>query len=138
QVDVVAGGAPRAVVALLRLDVDGERRANRLAQLARDAALLAVRIAAQRMQPAEARTHRRLLLRELHGDLAREHVAPGERHAAQELEQHEGAEEFDYARHACSCRPPVKEVISRRRMGGWFSSKKFSSIGSTASASKGR
>src|SRR3569833_472164 len=43
HVDVVARGAPRAVVAARpRLDGDGLRRAHRLAQLARDAALLAV------------------------------------------------------------------------------------------------
>src|SRR4029079_8266968 len=65
QVDVVAGGAARAVGALLGLDVDRERRAHRLAQLARDAALLAVRIAAQRVQAAEARALRRPLLRAL-------------------------------------------------------------------------
>src|SRR5690349_2339295 len=49
EVDVVAGGAPRAVVALLALDRDRERGANRLAELARDAALLAVRITPQRV-----------------------------------------------------------------------------------------
>src|SRR6476660_7562940 len=51
QVDVVARGAARAVVALLALDGDGERGAHRLAQLAGDAALLPVRISAQRVQP---------------------------------------------------------------------------------------
>ena len=81
EVDVVARGAARAVVALLGLDGDRERRAHRLAQLARDAALLAVRIAAQRVQAAEARALRRLLLRELHGDLAREQVPAGEAQA---------------------------------------------------------
>src|SRR6185503_13556763 len=65
EVDVVARGATGPVLALLGLDVDRERRADRLAQLARDAALLAVRVAAQRVQPAEARAHRRLLLGEL-------------------------------------------------------------------------
>src|SRR5574342_570349 len=58
EVDVVARGAARAVGPLLRLDVDGERRAHRLAQLAGDAALLAVRVAAQGVQPAEARALR--------------------------------------------------------------------------------
>src|SRR5687767_4752821 len=99
QIDVVARGAARAVGALLRLDVDGERRAHGLAQLARDAALLAVRIAAQRVQAAEARADRRLLLRELHRDLAREHMAPGERHAAEKLEQQERLEKLENARH---------------------------------------
>ena len=48
-------------------------------------------IAAQRVQAAEARALRRLLLRELHRDLAREQVAPGQRHALHQLEQQEGA-----------------------------------------------
>src|SRR5689334_23752451 len=72
EVDVVARRAPRAVGALLGLDRDRERRTNRLAQLARDAALLAVRIPAQCVQAAKARAHRRLLFRELHGHLALE------------------------------------------------------------------
>src|SRR5262245_20894867 len=48
HVDVVAGGAAAAVGAWLGLDRDRERRADRLAKLAGDAPLLAVRIAAQR------------------------------------------------------------------------------------------
>src|SRR5712692_8420970 len=64
HVDVVAGGPPRAVVAARAgLDGDGLARADRLAQLAGDAALLAVRIAAQRMLAAEARRDRALLER---------------------------------------------------------------------------
>src|SRR4029077_8700271 len=47
EVDVVARGAAGAVVPLFRLDMDGERGAHRLAQLARDAALFPVRVAAQ-------------------------------------------------------------------------------------------
>src|ERR1700682_4119761 len=78
QVDVVARRAPRAVVALLALDGDRERGAHRLAQLARDAALLSVGIAPQGMQAPEARAHRRLLLRVHDGDLAREEVASRE------------------------------------------------------------
>jgi hypothetical protein len=52
------------------------RRAHRLAQLAGDAALLAVVVAAQRVQAAEARRQRRLLLRELHRDVRRQEVPP--------------------------------------------------------------
>src|SRR3990170_4271698 len=49
HVDVEAGGPPRAVVAPWpRLDGDGLSRADRLAQLAGDAALLPARIAPQR------------------------------------------------------------------------------------------
>src|SRR5262249_39992111 len=99
QVDVVARGAARPVLPLLRLDMDGERRTHRLAQLAGDAALLAVRVAAQRMQAAEARTLRRLLLRELHRDLAREEMPAGEEQAAPQLEQEERTEEIENAGH---------------------------------------
>src|SRR6185437_12558596 len=50
HVDVVARRPPRAVVpARTRFDSDGLRRANRLAQLAGDAALFAVRVAPERM-----------------------------------------------------------------------------------------
>src|SRR5262249_46004225 len=64
HIDVVPGGAPRAVIApRTGLDGDRLRRANRFAQLAGDAALFAVRIAAQRMFAAEARRNRILLER---------------------------------------------------------------------------
>src|SRR6478735_4159799 len=53
HVDVVAGGAAGAVVAArARLDGDGLRRADRLAQFAGDAALLAIGIAPERMLAA--------------------------------------------------------------------------------------
>src|SRR5882757_1925885 len=68
QVDVVARRAARAVVAHLALDRDRQRRAHGLAELAGDAALFAVFIAAQRVQAAEARRQRRLLFGELHRD----------------------------------------------------------------------
>src|SRR5690348_7889794 len=42
EVDVIPGRAPCAILACLRLDRDGERRADGLAQLARDATLLPV------------------------------------------------------------------------------------------------
>src|SRR3954452_18369303 len=50
QVDVVARGAAGAVGALVGFDGDGQRRAHGFAQLAGDAALFAVLVAAQRMQ----------------------------------------------------------------------------------------
>src|SRR5690606_33812868 len=83
EVDVVPGRAARAVGTDARLDRDRRRRADRLAELASDAALLAVRIAPERVQPAEARRLRRLLLRIEHRRLAREemlqrHTKPGE------------------------------------------------------------
>src|SRR5436853_5863134 len=67
EVDVVARRPSGAVIALLGLNRDRQRGAYRLAQLAGDAALFAVGIAAQRVQSPEARAHRRLLFRILHG-----------------------------------------------------------------------
>jgi hypothetical protein len=93
QVDVVARGAACAVGTLVRLDRDRQRRAHGLAQLAGDATLFAVVIAAQRMQAPEARRQRRLLFRELNGDLAGEHVLPGDRHALEKLQQREAGDE---------------------------------------------
>src|SRR3546814_20474740 len=55
HVDVVAGRPPAAVGPRLRLDRDRERRADRLAELAGDAALLAVRITDQHVPAAEER-----------------------------------------------------------------------------------
>src|SRR5215469_8864889 len=76
HVNVVAGGTPGAVVAA-RPGLDGDRlgRADRLAQLAGDAAFLAVRIAAQRMLAAEARRERSLLERIVESRLRLEEIA---------------------------------------------------------------
>ena len=63
QVNVVARRAPGAVFALVGLDGDRQRRANGLAQLAGNAALLAVRVAAQRVQTTKTRRLRRFLFR---------------------------------------------------------------------------
>src|SRR5687768_8128301 len=89
EIDVVARRAARAVGADVALDRDRERGADSLAELAGDAALLAVRIAAQRMQPAEARRLRRLLLRILDCDLPAEHLRPGDAHTLQQLRHQE-------------------------------------------------
>src|SRR6202012_1347058 len=70
HVDVVAGGAPRAAV-----DGDRLRGADRLAQLAGDAALLAVGIAAQRVLAAEARRQHALLVRIVERGLRLQKVA---------------------------------------------------------------
>src|SRR5215467_11496207 len=86
HVDVVAGGAARAVVAArARLDGDGLRRADRLAQLAGDAALLAVRVAPERMLAAETRRDRPLLEGIVERRLGFEEVAHGERERHHEL-----------------------------------------------------
>src|SRR5579883_1134165 len=66
HVDVVARRAPAAILARLGLDGDGERRTDRLAELAGDAALLAIGIAAQRMLAAEARRKRPLFIGVVH------------------------------------------------------------------------
>src|SRR5579863_3012639 len=64
HVDVVASGPAGAVVApRARLDGDRLSRTDRLAQLAGDASLLAVRIAAQRMLATETWAQRRFLMR---------------------------------------------------------------------------
>src|SRR5688572_12834869 len=85
QVDVVARRAPRAVRADVGLDRDGKRRAHRLAKLAGDAALLAVRVAPQRVQSPEARRLGRLLLRVVERDLGPEEIPDGYREPAQEV-----------------------------------------------------
>ena len=86
HVDVVARGAARAVVApRAGLDGDRLRRTDRLAQLAGDAALFAVRIAAQRVLAAKARRQRTLLERIIERRLRLEEIAH---------RQHEGLREF--------------------------------------------
>src|SRR5581483_5961259 len=91
HVDVVARGSPCAVVApRARLDGDRLRRTNRLAQLAGDAALFAVRVAAQRMLPAEARRDRVLFERIIDGCLRPKEIAHAEHKARQELPEENG------------------------------------------------
>jgi hypothetical protein len=89
QVDVVARGTARAVRGHVRLDGDGQRRAHRFAQLAGDAALFTVRVAAQRVQAAEARRLRGLLLRVVHGELRLEEFADGHAEPLEELPERE-------------------------------------------------
>src|SRR5215469_4315941 len=92
EIDVVARGAPGAIGCDIRVDGDAHRRADRLAQFAGDAALLAVRVAAQRVQAAKARRLRSLLLRVVERVLARPEGAPGHAHALEQLGQEEGLE----------------------------------------------
>jgi hypothetical protein len=54
HIDVVARSPPAAVHALLRLDCDGLRRADGLAQLASNAALLACGVPSESVFAAEA------------------------------------------------------------------------------------
>ena len=74
QVDVVARRTAAAVGAHVALDGDGHRRADRFAELAGDAALFPVLVAAQCVQAAKARRQWRLFFRELDGDVARQEV----------------------------------------------------------------
>src|SRR5689334_12516145 len=91
HVDVVARGAPRAVVPPRAcLDGDGLGRADRLAELAGDAALLAVRIAAQRVLAAEARRQRALLERIGQRRLRLEETAHAEEERRDERRQEYG------------------------------------------------
>ncbi len=87
HVDVVARRAATAVVAGFRLDRDRLGGADRLAQLARDAPLLAIGIATQRVLTPEARRDRVLLVRIVDRRLRLEEVAKGQRMALHELPQ---------------------------------------------------
>ncbi len=84
---------PGTVGALIRFDGDRQRRADGFAQLAGDAALLAVLVAAQGVQAAKAWRQRRLFLGELHRDLAAEGVLAGDGQALEQLDQHEAGQE---------------------------------------------
>src|SRR6202042_975836 len=92
HVDVVARGAARAVIAPRpRLDRDRLSRTNRLAQLAGDAPLLAVGVAAQRMLATEAGAERRLLMRVIQRRLRFEHVLNRQRERSHEFAQEQRA-----------------------------------------------
>ncbi len=55
EIDVIACRTPQAIGARIRINGDGERRADRLTKLAGNTALLAVRVAPQSMQTSESR-----------------------------------------------------------------------------------
>jgi hypothetical protein len=79
HVDVVTGGAARAVLAArARFDGDGLGRTDGLAQLAGDAALLAVGIAPQRMLAAEAWRQRPLFVGVVERRLRADEIFQGE------------------------------------------------------------
>jgi hypothetical protein len=73
-----------------RLGLDGDRlgRADGLAELAGDAAFLAIGIAAERVLPPEARALGVALMRIEHGRLGAGHVLQAERERAGEVHQH--------------------------------------------------
>src|SRR3989344_2149734 len=68
---------------------DGVHGAGFLAEPAGNAAFLAVGIAAQGVQAAEPRAHRRALLRILHRELAHEQMTPGHHESLQQLIEQE-------------------------------------------------
>src|SRR5262249_27404375 len=111
---VVTRRTARAVVpARTGLDGDGLRRTDRLAQLAGDAALLAVRIAAQRMLAAESRRDRPLLERVVQSRLRLEETAHGEEaglHGLPEKRRTCGLTES----HAAAPCAPGRRVLTRR------------------------
>src|SRR6185503_821379 len=103
HVDVVARGAARAVVAArLGLDGDGLRRADRLAELAGDAAFLAVGIAAQRMLAAEPRRDRAALEGIINGRLRPHEILHGEPEGREKLGQQQCFGAVGQALHAQS------------------------------------
>src|SRR3546814_14100869 len=126
------GGAPAAVAARLSLDGDALRRADRLAELAGNAPLLAVGIAAQRVLAAEARAERPLLVGVVQRHLGLEEVAQSQRHALYEPAEQEAAQvavdaahRSDSSRHMCGNRsmatspPAVHTSQKARKRGGW-------------------
>ena len=90
HVDVVARGPAAAVLALLGLDGDGLCRADGLAELAGNAALLARRVPPQHVLPAEARREGSLFERVVDGCLFLEEGAEGQGEASPELGEEEG------------------------------------------------
>src|SRR5690606_23347053 len=92
QVDIVTRGTTGTVGTLIRFDRDCHGRANCFTQFAGDATLFPVRVTTQCVQTTETYRLRRFLFRVFHRDLAREHVAAGQRHALEELAQHQATE----------------------------------------------
>ena len=95
HVDVVAGRAAAAVGARFGLDGDGLGRADGLAQLAGDAAFLAVRIAAQGVLAAEARRLRIALERIVHRHLGTGHIFQRQTDGADDVQHHRALGRLD-------------------------------------------
>src|SRR6185437_4706721 len=92
-----ARGSAATVLARLGFDGDRERRADRLAQLARDAALLAVGVAAKRMLAAEARRGREFLVRIIDRRLGLEEIFQRQPVGLDEVPEEEGRDRADHA-----------------------------------------
>src|SRR3984893_7539413 len=92
HIDVVTGGAPRAVVtARPSFDGDGLRRTYRLAQLAGDATLLAVRISPQYVLAAKSRRNRPLFKRVIERGFRLEEIAHPQQERRQEFLKKQGS-----------------------------------------------
>src|SRR5207237_235793 len=104
----------RAVGALLGIDRDRERGAHRLAELARDATLLAVRIAAQRVKSAKPIRLRDALHRILDRVLRAQEIAPGHHESLDQLPQHQAPQEIEDALHVRALTRPCSNAGSRR------------------------
>ena len=74
QIDIVTGGAARTIGTLFGFNGNGDGRTYRLAEFSGNTPFLPIGIAAQRMQAAETRRLRGLLLGILHRDLAPEQM----------------------------------------------------------------
>ena len=92
QIDVVTRGAACAVLALLGIDRDRERRTHRFAQLAGDAAFFAVRVTPQCMQAAETIRLRNFFHRITHRVLGFEHIFHGQAQTTEQLDQQQAFE----------------------------------------------
>lgn len=90
HIDVVARGPPAAILTLLCLNIDGLSRADGLAELARDAALLPSGIPAQGVLSPETRRQGGLLEGVVDGDLLVEEGLESERQTARNVRQEEG------------------------------------------------
>src|SRR4029077_17479092 len=112
HIDVVAGCAPRTVVAPgARFDGDCLRWANRLAQLAGNAALISIRIAAQRMLATEAGRQWAPLEGVVQRLLWREEAAHRQEECGDELLEEERA---DYLSERCHFANPSGSSIPSR------------------------
>src|SRR5690606_35809150 len=118
HVDVVARGAAAAVLARFALDRDGERRAHRLAQLAGDAALFPVGIAAQRMLAPESRRDRVPLERIVDRRLGLEEILQGQRVSLEEFPQRKRFDELcDGHPYLVSMSQPLTRTTKARLIG---------------------
>src|SRR5690625_3854200 len=107
HVDVIARGAARAICAGFGLDGDRLRRADGLAELAGNAALLAIRIAAKRELPPETRAERPLLERVVDGRLRLEEIPHADPKPDPDIPEQEIEQRFSDGKcHGFSLRPP--------------------------------